>query len=206
MGRSAGEHDAGQLVPEVPPRVPRVPYNRFTRWFGRTVLRLGGWRVVGTVPDLPKVVLIAAPHSSNWDGLWGFAAKLALGIRITVLAKRQLFWWPLSVLLRKLGVIPVDRDAPQGTVGQAAQMIVRAERLWFALTPEGTRKRVERWKTGFWKIADATRVPILPAYFHYPDKVIGIGEPFHTTGNAEADITRIREWYRPWQGRNRGTE
>ena len=78
MGRSAGEHDAGQLVPEVPPRVPRVPYNRFTRWFGRTVLRLGGWRVVGTVPDLPKVVLIAAPHSSNWDGLWGFAAKLAL--------------------------------------------------------------------------------------------------------------------------------
>jgi len=194
------------LVPEVPPSVPRVPYNRFTRWFGRTVLRLGGWRVVGTVPDLPRVVLIAAPHSSNWDGLWGFAAKLALGIRITVLGKHQLFWWPLSALLRRLGVIPVDRAAPQGTVGQAAQMIVRAEQLWFALTPEGTRKRVERWKTGFWKIADATRVPIVPAYFHYPDKVIGIGEPFHTTGDAQADIARIREWYRQWQGRNRGTE
>lgn len=194
------------LLPEVPPQVPRVRYNRFTRWFGRTVLRLGGWRVVGTIPDLPRVVLIAAPHSSNWDGLWGFAAKLALGIRITVLGKQQLFWWPLSLLLRKLGVIPVDRAAPQGTVGQAAQMIVRAERLWFALTPEGTRKRVERWKTGFWKIADATRVPIVPAYFHYPDKVIGIGEPFHTTGDAQADIARIREWYRQWQGRNRGTE
>lgn len=194
------------LLPEVPPQVPRVRYNRFTRWFGRAVLRLGGWRVVGTIPDLPRVVLIAAPHSSNWDGLWGFAAKLALGIRITVLGKQQLFWWPLSLLLRKLGVIPVDRAAPQGTVGQAAQMIVRAERLWFALTPEGTRKRVERWKTGFWKIADATRVPIVPAYFHYPDKVIGIGEPFHTTGDAQADIARIREWYRQWQGRNRGTE
>lgn len=194
------------LLPEVPPQVPRVPYNRFTRWFGRTLLRLGGWRVVGTIPDLPRVVLIAAPHSSNWDGLWGFAAKLALGIRITVLGKHQLFWWPLSVLLRRLGVIPVDRAAPQGTVGQAAQMIVRSEQLWFALTPEGTRRRVERWKTGFWKIADATRVPILPAYFHYPDKVIGIGEPFHTTGDDQADIARIREWYGQWQGRNRGTE
>lgn len=197
---------AQPLLPEVPPQVPRVRHNRFTRWLGRTILRLGGWRVVGTIPDLPKVVLIAAPHSSNWDGLWGFAAKLALGIRITVLGKHQLFWWPLSVLLRRLGVIPVDRGAPQGTVGQAAQMIVRADRLWFALTPEGTRRRVERWKTGFWKIADATRVPILPAYFHYPDKVIGIGEPFHTTGDAQADIARIREWYRQWQGRNRGTE
>lgn len=194
------------LLPEVPPQVPRVPYNRFTRWFGRTLLRLGGWRVVGTIPDLPRVVLIAAPHSSNWDGLWGFAAKLALGIRITVLGKHQLFWWPLSVLLLRLGVIPVDRAAPQGTVGQAAQMIVRSEQLWFALTPEGTRRRVERWKTGFWKIADATRVPILPAYFHYPDKVIGIGEPFHTTGDDQADIARIREWYGQWQGRNRGTE
>lgn len=194
------------LLPEVPPSVPRVASNRFARCFGRTVLRIGGWRVVGTVPDLPKAVLIAAPHSSNWDGLWGFAAKLALGIRITVLGKHQLFWWPLSVLLRRLGVIPVDRDAPQGTVGQAAQMIVRSEQLWFALAPEGTRKPVERWKTGFWKIADATRVPIIPAYFHYPDKIIGIGAPFLTTGDADADIARIRDWYRPWQGRNRGIE
>ena len=194
------------LLPEVPPSVPRVPHNRFTRWFGRSILKLGGWRVTGTFPDLPRVVLIAAPHSSNWDGLWGFAAKLALGIRITVLGKRQLFWWPLSLLLRRLGVIPIDRDAPQGTVGQAAQMLVRADRLWFALAPEGTRRPVEHWKTGFWKIADATRLPILPAYFHYPDKVIGFGEPFHTTGDAEADIARIREWYWPWQGRNRGTQ
>ena len=201
------EQEAKQpLLPEVPPNVPRVRYSRFARWFGCTVLRLGGWRVVGPIPDLPRAVLIAAPHSSNWDGLWGFAAKLALGIRITVLGKRQLFWWPLSVLLRRLGVIPIDREAPQGTVGQAAQMLVRADSLWFALAPEGTRKQVEHWKTGFWKIADATRLPIVPAYFHYPDKVIGIGEPCHTTGDVTADMARIREWYRPWQGRNRGTE
>ena len=66
------------------------------RWFGRTLLRLGGWRMVGEFPDIPKLVLIGAPHSSNWDGVWGFAAKLALGLDIRILGKQQLFWWPLG--------------------------------------------------------------------------------------------------------------
>ncbi|NZA24759.1 1-acyl-sn-glycerol-3-phosphate acyltransferase [Luteimonas sp. SJ-92] len=185
--------------------MPRVRPNAFARWIGRSVLRLGGWRVVGTLPDLPKLVLIAAPHSSNWDGLWGFAAKLAMGLEVRVLGKRQLFWWPLAPLLRRLGVIPIDRSAPQGTVGQAVEMLMRADRMWFAVTPEGTRRRVRQWKTGFWKIAHAARVPILPAYFHYPERVIGIGELFHVGDDAQADIARLREWYRPWQGKCRGT-
>lgn len=196
---------APPLIPPIPPSMPRVRANRFTRWLGRSVLRLGGWRVVGTLPDLPKLVLIAAPHSSNWDGLWGFAAKLAMGLEVRVLGKRQLFWWPLGSLLRWLGVIPIDRSAPQGTVGQAVEMLMRADRMWFALAPEGTRRRVQRWKTGFWKIAHAARVPILPAYFHYPERVIGFGELFHVGDDAEADIARLREWYAPWIGRNRGT-
>lgn len=194
------------IVPEVPPAVPRVRPNRFNRWLGRTVLRVGGWRMVGEVPDISKLVLIVAPHSSNWDGLWGFAAKLAMGLEIRVLGKRQLFWWPLSLLLNRLGVIPVDRTAPQGTVEQVAQMMVRSDRMWFAVTPEGTRSRVERWKTGFWKIANAARVPVLPVYFHYPERIMGIGEPVYTTDNADADIASLREWYRPWQGRNRGVD
>ena len=76
---------------------------------------------------------------------------------------------------------------------------------WYALAPEGTRKRVERWKTGFWKIAHEAQVPILPAYFHYPDKRIGVGPLFATTGDMAADIAALRAWYRPWIGRNRGT-
>ena len=193
------------VVPTLPPSAPRVKPNAFTRWLGRSVLRLGGWRLVGPLPDVSKLVLIAAPHSSNWDGIWGFAAKLALGFEVRLLGKAQLFWWPLGPLLRRLGVIPVDRSSPHGTVQQAVEMIRRSERIWYALAPEGTRKRVERWKTGFWKIAHEAQVPILPAYFHYPDKRIGVGPLFATTGDMAADIAALRAWYRPWIGRNRGT-
>ena len=80
----------------------------------RTVLRLGVWRVVGTLPDVPRLVLIAAPHSSNWDGIWGMAAKMALGFDARVLGKASLFWWPLGPLLRALGVVPVDRTRRVG--------------------------------------------------------------------------------------------
>jgi len=196
--------EAGYILP-LPPSAPRVRPNAFARWFGRTLLRLGGWRMVGQFPDLPRVVLIGAPHSSNWDGVWGFAAKLALGLDIRILGKHQLFWWPLGPILRRLGVIAVDRTAASGVVEQAASLIARAEQFWFGLAPEGTRKPVERWKTGFWKIAKAANVPVLPAYFHYPDRIIGIGPVFELTDDMHADVRRIRDWYRPWQGRHHGT-
>ncbi|MBB1088862.1 lysophospholipid acyltransferase family protein [Lysobacter sp. SG-8] len=185
--------------------MPRVRPNRFTRWLGRSVLRLGGWHVVGPVPDVAKAVVIAAPHSSNWDGIWGFAAKLALGLDVRVLGKHQLFWWPLGPLLRRLGAIPIDRRAPRGTVEQAARMIRDAERMWFVIAPEGTRKRVEKWKSGFLKIARAADVPVVPAYFHYPEKRIGLGPLFEIGPDLEAEMARIRQWYRPWVGRNRDT-
>jgi 1-acyl-sn-glycerol-3-phosphate acyltransferase len=194
------------LLPPVPPQVPRVKPNVFTRWLGRSILRLGGWRMIGEFPDLPRVVLIAAPHSSNWDGIWGFAAKLGLGLDIKILGKRELFWWPLAPLLRTLGVIAVDRSRSAGVVDQVAEMIRGSERLWFGLAPEGTRRRVEHWKSGFLKIARAADVPVLPVYFHYPDKVIGIGAPFHAGDDEADDMRRVRAWYRPWQGRNRGTD
>lgn len=193
------------VVPPLPPNAPRVRHNAFTRWLGRSVLRLGGWRMRGTFPDIPRLVLIAAPHSSNWDGLWGFAAKLALGLEVKVLGKHQLFWWPLGLLMRRLGVIAVDRSAAHGVIEQAAAMIRASERIWFVVAPEGTRKRVERWKTGFWKIAKAAAVPVLPVYFHYPERVIGVGELFHPGDDLAADMARIRAWYRPWQGKNHGT-
>jgi len=197
--------EASSTVPAIPPNMPQVPPNRFTRWMGRTFLRTFGWRIVGTLPDVPKLVMIVAPHSSNWDGIWGMAAKIAMGFEVRVLGKAQLFWWPLGPLLRKLGVIPVDRARAHGTVEQAVSMIRAADRMWYALTPEGTRKKVTKWKSGFWKIAHEANVPILMAYFHYPEKIVGIGDLYYTTGDAEADIAAIREWYRPWQGKNRGT-
>jgi 1-acyl-sn-glycerol-3-phosphate acyltransferase len=189
--------DNDDLVLPLPPNAPRVRPNAFTQWFGRCVLRLGGWRMVGTFPDIPKLVLIGAPHSSNWDGVWGFAAKLALGLDIKILGKDSLFKVPvMGALLRHMGVIPVDRSAAHGVVEQSAAMIQRADKFWYGLAPEGTRKPVERWKTGFWKIAKAADVPVLPAYFHYGQRVIGIGPPFSLGEDMAADIARLREWYR----------
>jgi 1-acyl-sn-glycerol-3-phosphate acyltransferase len=194
----------GHVLP-LPPNAPRTHSGRITRALGRAILRLGGWRMVGAFPDVPKLVLIGAPHSSNWDGVWGFAAKLALGLDLKVLGKHQLFWWPLGVLMRGLGVIAVDRTAAHGVVEQAAALLRTNDKFWFGLAPEGTRKPVERWKTGFWKIARAAEVPILPAYFHYPDKIIGVGPLFATSDDMQADLERIRTWYRPWQGKHHGT-
>lgn len=197
---AGNDHD---IVLPLPPNAPRVKPNRFARWFGRSLLRLGGWRMVGAFPDIPKLVLIGAPHSSNWDGVWGFAAKLALGLDIKILGKDSLFRVPLfGHVLRRLGVIPVDRAAAHGVVEQAAAMIHGSDRSWFGLAPEGTRKRVERWKTGFWKIAKAANVPVLPAYFDYPEKIIGIGPLFELGDNMIADIHRIQHWYAPWRGKN----
>ena len=142
------------LLPPIPPNMPQLPaQRRFSRWFGRSLLRLGGWRVVGEIPDIPRLVLIAAPHSSNWDGIWGMAAKMALGFDVRVLGKDSLFWWPLSIVLHRLGVIPLDRANPRGVVEQAVQLIGNSPKLWFALAPEGTRKPVKEWKGGFLKIA-----------------------------------------------------
>lgn len=198
--------DQKQLVLPMPPNAPQVRPNRFVRWVGRSMLWVGGWRMVGMLPDIPKLVMIGAPHSSNWDGVWGFAAKMALGLDVKILGKDSLFKVPmLGALLRWLGVIPVDRSKAHGVVEQAAEMILQADRFWFGLAPEGTRKRVEKWKPGFWKIAKAANVPVLPAYFHYPDKIIGFGELFHLSDDPAADMARIRDWYRPWKGKNRGT-
>ncbi|RMW97317.1 lysophospholipid acyltransferase family protein [Pseudoxanthomonas spadix] len=185
--------------------MPRVKPNRFTRWCGRSLLRLCGWRIAGELPDVPKLVMIVAPHSSNWDGLWGMAVKIACGFEVKVLGKAQLFWWPLGPLLRRLGAIPVDRANAGGVVRQAVDAIRAAPRIWFVVTPEGTRKRVEKWKSGFYKIAVSAQVPILLAYFHYPEKIVGLGPLFHPTGDAEADMAAIRAWYAPWMGKHRGS-
>jgi 1-acyl-sn-glycerol-3-phosphate acyltransferase len=192
------------LHPPIPPNAPRT-HSTFGRWLGRTVLRVGGWRVVGEWPDVPKLVILAAPHSSAWDALWGLAAKLAMGLRIDFMAKRELFWFPLGSLLRALGAVPTDRKAAHGIVGASVARLRDNPQSWLVIAPEGTRRRVERWKSGFWRIARGANVPVSCAYFHYPEKIIGLGAVFEMTDSLEDDMARIREFYRPWLGKRRGT-
>ena len=191
------------VVLALPPNAPRMPRNRFIESLGRAILRAFGWRMVGGFPDIPKAVVIAAPHSSNWDGLLGFGAKFGMGVKLSILGKDALIRIPLlGRILRWQGVIPVDRSAPHGVVGQAAQAIRDADRMWYAIAPEGTRRWVERWKPGFWHIARNAGVPVIPAYFDYANKVIGIGPAFELSDDMQADIARIQRWYQPFKGRN----
>jgi 1-acyl-sn-glycerol-3-phosphate acyltransferase len=116
--------------------------------------------------------------------------------------KHSLFRIPLlGPLLRWQGVIAVDRKVPHGIVEQAIAALRGADRMWYAIAPEGTRKWVPHWKPGFWRIAHGAGVPVIPAYFDYPSRTIGVGPVFETTGDMAADIARIQRWYAPFKGR-----
>lgn len=191
------------VAPTLPPKAPHSGGNALSRGFARTVLRLGGWRVIGQWPDINKVVIIVAPHSSAWDAVWGIAAKVSLSLGIVFIGKKEAFWGPMGWLLRKFGGMPVDRSAPAGIVDQVANEMRAAERMWFVLAPEGTRRKVDHWKTGFWKIARRAQVPVFYLGFNYPDRTIRLGELVTLTDDMEADIRRIRALFANYQGKHR---
>jgi 1-acyl-sn-glycerol-3-phosphate acyltransferase len=192
------------VFPPVPSHVPQLAPSRaapLCRWLYARC----GWRVAGELPDVPKLVAIAAPHSSNWDVIWGLLVKIGLRVDVRFIGKREAFFWPLGPILRGFGGIPIDRSRAQNVVGDMAALFAANQKLWLALAPEGTRKKVKEWESGFLRIALAANVPILPVYFHYAEKTIGFGPLFQPSGDVEADMVKIREFYRPWQGKNRGT-
>lgn len=186
-----------------PLQIPLSAQNAYRRFFA-WLLRLCGWKLAGEFPNLPKLVFIAAPHSSWWDGVWGLLFKAAVGLDASFMAKKELFSGPLGWLLRRMGGIAIERSSAHGVVEQMVERFAERERLWLGIAPEGTRQAVTKWKSGFWQIAHEAGVPVLTIYFHYPEKTIGIGPVFELSGEREADIARIREFYRPWQGKNRG--
>lgn len=160
-----------------------------------------GWRVEGEIPDLPKMVLIAAPHSSNWDFVVGVAAKVALRLRVKFLAKDTLFRFPLGVIMRRLGGIPVDRSSSNAVVSDIVGLFARRRRLILAVAPEGTRKRVERWRTGFYHIAHAAGVPIVSVALNWKERAIQLGAPFHTTGDLDTDLRALQQRFEGVGGR-----
>lgn len=183
-------------IPEPGPRVPRRG-GALRAALGRTMLRALGWRIGPGLPDLGKAVITAAPHSSNWDFFVGIALVFALRLDVRFIAKMELFRGPLGPLMRWLGGLPVNRKRPVGVVEQTVAMFADRETLLLAVAPEGTRKPVDRWKSGFHRIAVAAGVPIVPGYFDNRRKVVGFGAPFHPTGDAEADIAALRAFYAP---------
>jgi 1-acyl-sn-glycerol-3-phosphate acyltransferase len=178
-------------LPEIPPAAPRHG-TAFTHAIGRTALRIAGWRMEGEIPNVPRLVAIAAPHTCTIDVLVGIAVLLALGVRVRWLAKHTIFRGPVGSLLRWLGGIPVNRAAPGGLVTQAIALMRESPSLYLALAPEGTRRKVARWKTGFYHVAHACQVPIVPVALDYRAKAAVIGTPLLPTGDYDADLATLR--------------
>ncbi len=183
-------------VPVVGDNIPQRG-NRFLRWLMVGLMRLSGWHFTGEgFPTVPKFVLIVAPHTSNWDFIVGIRAMYALGIRGTFLGKDTLFRWPLGILMRFLGGFPVDRSTKSDVVTQTAELVARLEKVIIVLSPEGTRKRTERWRSGFYWIARQAGIPILPVAFDFSTKAIHVYPLFEPTGDAERDIAHLRSLFR----------
>ncbi len=154
-----------------------------------------GWKIEGTFPDQEKLVMIVAPHTSNWDFIVGMAAMLSIKLSATWLGKHTLFVWPLGALLRWLGGIPIDRSLHKGTVDQIVDLFQNRKQLVLGLSPEGTRKRTEKWKTGFYQIALRAGLPILPISFDYSRRVVGIGSLVTPCGDLDKDLQTIAGYF-----------
>ena len=174
-----------------------------TKVLGRLSLRLAGWRIEGALPDLPKVVIAVAPHTSNWDFVIGVLALWALDPQISFLGKHTLFHGWFGRWMRSIGGIPVDRSQAHGVVGETVAAFNRADRMVLAIAPEGTRQLDKGFKTGFLHIAHAAKAPVLLAYFDFSRKVVGFGPLFVTSGDAGRDLEQILDFYRPIRGKYR---
>lgn len=176
--------------------------NTLMRWISVAVLRLLGWKTEGIVPEQPKYVLIAAPHTSNWDFPFTMMLCFALRLKIFWIGKASLFRGPLGPLARWLGGIAVDRSVTGNVVSNTIATFARSSALVVLVAPEGTRGKVSHWKTGFYHIAHGARVPVALAYLDFKRKAGGIGRMFETSGDIDADLAEIQGFYSGITGKN----
>lgn len=183
------------IAPELPEAIPRKG-NACSRGLGLLLLKILGWRVTGQFPTHAKVIVAVGPHTSNWDFVIGVAGILAVGIDVRYLMKKEAFIWPLSKLFVWLGGVPLDRSSTADTVEQLVTHFNHAEKLWVAIAPEGTRKKVSNWKTGFLRVAKQANIPILLVAWDYPSKQFIVDRLWSPSGDDCADAEAIREYMR----------
>jgi 1-acyl-sn-glycerol-3-phosphate acyltransferase len=178
--------------------------NTLLRVFSVGFLKLTGWKVEGSLPSAGgKSVLIAAPHTSNWDLPYTLMVAFALRLNIYWMGKEQLFKPPFRGLMRWLGGIPVNRNKSSNLVAASIEVIkCAAGPLQLIVPPEGSRSKTRYWKTGFYYIAVGAKVPIVMAYMDYKRKISGLGPVFQPTGNIEDDMAIIKAFYAPFKGKN----
>lgn len=161
-------------------------------WLG---LKLAGWKIEGEPPKADRYVLIAAPHTSNWDFPLTLALAFRMKIKVFWMGKSSLFHGPMGPIMRWLGGIPVDRQQANGLVQQIVDQFNRCKELIVVIPPEGTRSKATRWKSGFYHVANEARVPIALGFLDFKHKVGGINGLFETTGDYKRDLAKIQSFY-----------
>ena len=170
-------------------------------WFASFCLFIMGWKAKGKMPDIKKFILIAAPHSSNWDFVFFLLIIFKLKIAAHWMAKHTMFQWPFKWLLKRLGGISVYRSEKGNIVQSLTDIFEKSKELIITIAPSGTRKKDVEWKTGFYHIACQAKVPIVLGFIDYKKKIGGIGPTFHPSGDINADMALIRAFYAEFSGR-----
>ena len=194
------------VSPSQIPQVFRAYRPRFIQFLARLLLKIFGWKVDGNIPEMQEnenLVLIAAPHTSNWDGIFGFAAILGLDVKISYFGKYTLFKKPLlGRFLKYMGGIPVNKNKPgSGLVKEAIANIEKLKGTLIAMAPEGTRSKTERWRTGFLRIAEAVDAKIFVAAFDFKTKRIVLDKFFQPSDDMQKDLENLKIYYQQFTGK-----
>ena len=171
-------------------------FYKMKKRIAKFILNLFGWKVIINIPaDIKKYVTIMAPHTSNWDFLIGWLGYMSIDVDSKYLVKKEAFFFPLGSVLSSMGAIPVDRKSSTNIVLQVGEMFKKNNNLVITITPEGTRSLSRNWKRGYYHIAVNAKVPITFGFLDYKNKIGGIGGMLMPTGNYEADLKVIEEFY-----------
>jgi len=169
--------------------------------FYRFLLNLFGWKVFFYVPsEVKKYIIAVAPHTSNFDFIIGVLVRGSLGLKASFLGKDSLFKFPWGIIFRKTGGIPVDRSKSSNMVDQIAKLITENDEFILAIAPEGTRKKVEKWRSGFYFIALKAKIPIIFATMDWRNHEVRFLDPFYPTGNFEEDLIMIKNFFKGIKG------
>ena len=172
------------------------------RFISNSIMRLAGWRVDGKMPDLPKYIIVGAPHTSNWDFVLFLGIVFRLKLNVRYMGKAELFNNPFGWFFYWCGGIPVDRKKSTGLVEQMVDVCNQSEKFVLVIAPEGTRYQVHEWKRGFYHIAKSTNIPIVMVKVDGAHKTAHAGEVFHLTNDIEADMKSIQDAFNGMTGIN----
>lgn len=169
--------------------------------FAKFILKLLGWKITGDNFFPKKCVIIFAPHTSNWDFILGKCYAYIIGIQPKYLVKNELYFWPISLFIKNNGGIPVDRSKSNSLVDQLSSMIKKEDKFMLTLSPEGTRSKVDKWKTGFYYVAKKADVPLVLAFIDFKNKILGSNKIIYDLENFQTVINDIQDYYKNCNGK-----